>query len=491
MAGYFSQKLYNGVSGTIDGVYDLYRKLIITGETEGKFGRKPITSLLTSENIEREYNENVASVTVDGNLKSSDPLETWSQERLSSLDAFTALKGSDDKPSPFASALIKKMKTPSANLTHVKDEIKKALILDPKTTDDKTAFAKNIAAINAILSEGSSVQLQALAGYLQELKADAKNTMLAQHQAENSKVAALFDNTDFQTKAKASMGLDDPGLEQFKSDTLDALKQSQDKALQTMETTINNEVNKLHQYNAGEALRIAYLATMWKESTEMRRKMRAMAAQNEQDKGPLVVDYDAETGVAKFKNLNIRDIGTIETITGTEIKITAGATKDQDSFSMVMPKYGFLYYRSNKIDMDLLSLATAVRACGHEGIQMSVTHKDEELALRIARKQFEACVAAGFDPEMKDDPKNAGKKICAINIVMNGKKIENPEKELFGDRKTQYLTIMEKYKDRVATDKALIQSATPQTIQDMKSKVQAKRQAMDTPPPAPSSSPAP
>ncbi|MGQ3891958.1 hypothetical protein [Legionella sp. CNM-4043-24] len=489
MPGQISQLISRAVTGTIDGTYDFYRKFIFTGETDGKIGRKAIESLFSPVNQEREYLENLASITVAKDARASNPFETWSKERLSSLEDFCRLKSDDGKPLPFASSLAEKLKTPSDELTAIRTAFDTALAEDAGTQAAKAEFAKNIAAINAVLNDDSSVHLAAMATYLQELKAKAKADISTQHQAETTRVTELFSRPDF----SKAMGLAAGEVEKFKQDTLDALKKSQEKELQKLDSTVSEEANKLLRNNADEAQRIAYLATMWKESTLMRRKMRELAEANENN-GPLEIDYDSDTGTARFKNISVRDMGIIETITGTKINITPGATPAEDSFEMKMPKYGFLYYRSNKMEMDLLSLAMATRACGHKGIVMSVTdNNDPERAMMIARKQFEACVAAGFNPESKPDPKDPKKTRCAIAIVVNGKKIENPQQELFAKHSEMYKKIMQKYHDGKEMEKRLTGAATPQSIQAMKGIIQAKRQEMEATPPAPEpgSSPAP
>jgi|GEM_PF-3216102 len=484
VAGKISQLLGEAATATIDGVYGLHRKLIVTGKTDGAFGRAPIDALFTPKKLAQEFAENSESVSIKGKMTATDPFETWSQERLSTLDSFATLKGADGKLSPFAATLSTKLNGATNQINQVKTDIQDALALDPPTTTAHTDFSKNIAAINAIINDNNNFNIAAMAGYLQELKAGARSSIVTQHQEQTNRLTATLNDPGFQEALKTGLNMNDAAVGQFKQDMLDALKTSQDKELQKLETSINGEVTKLHQLNAQEIIRVEFLATMWKESTAMRNNMMALAAKNAQRNGnaaPMQVDYDAMTGSAKFKDLDVRDIEAIETITGSKITIVKGANAAGDTFTLEMPKYGFLYYRSNKIDMDLLSLAMAVRACGHQGIIMSIDLKDEERARMIGRKQYEACVAAGFDPN--------GKAPAGINIMVNGKKIEPGE--LFKDQPNKYQSITQKYASDLAKAKQMAPKVTPLATQQMKDLVQAKRQAIDNPPQNTPNTPAP
>lgn len=475
------------LSDVVDGVHTGYRKLLPSGS------RKSLGSLFSEKSMNREFEDNRASVNTSSLQGSPNPFNDYMAKQPGSLDDFAAKKDSDGKATPFAASLTEQLKTPSDDLVNANLAVKQALTPGTVVKSAQTKFSEKIDAMNNLLRQNGSVNLGAMADYLQKQKSKAKRAIETQHNDARGKVEALFDSSNpanIRAQVQNGMGLaDDAAVDKFKNTMLADLDSAHQDELQKLEKTIDDQSNKYLDHHAKEGQRIAYLSTMWKESTATRKKMQELEAQNKGNRGPLQVSYDADTGMAMFKDIDVRDIDCLETITGTPITIQKGATPDQDVYRMELPKYGLLYYRSGKLAMDFDSLAMAVRAGGHDSIIMSVGSKHEETAMEAGRAAYEACLKAGFDPNGKPDPKDPSKTIPTITVKVNGK--EMTADQLFADEPKRLQRLRSSYKNSAAQLRAANQNVGKQEARDFKTQVKTERQAANpgsTPPPGSGSS---
>lgn len=167
----------------------------------------------------------------------------------------------------------------------------------------------------------------------------------------------------------------------------------------------------------------------------------------------------------------------MEGITGLEMK-NLGSGK----YSMEFPQYGFLYYNSRHENVlyDLTTMASAVYATGNSTIKMSVKHKDQEWAMEMGRKAFEACLRAGFEEGTTPDPKDPNKTISNIKIEVNGE-VKTAE-ELFKGKPERLAEIKRVAAEQAAKRKNYIDNPISKTTDSnaFKAALQADIQKVET-----------
>jgi hypothetical protein len=194
---------------------------------------------------------------------------------------------------------------------------------------------------------------------------------------------------------------------------------------------LKNLVNKIHQNAQRERDRIGFIATMYANNKFNKKAIDALAEANKaaakqagkeipEDNVSAEYNINGNKSEVILKGITMKDIPVFESITGRKI------TNNNGVFSMKFPFIGPLYYNSRhqNIDYDFTNLAMAVRASGFSKITMRINYPaDEKYAEELGRRQYEAAVKAGFDPnDMGDKDKKA-----AITIVVNGKEMKAEE----------------------------------------------------------------
>lgn len=434
----------------IDTFEDLRRRFIFRGFTNGRIGRNPFSTLWSSKQLAQEYRDHINSFTLDKSLKKSNPFDVYSSSRLKNIDEIANLKDADNKPIAIAETLTKKLAEPTTpEREAVKARLAAALELDPDspTAKSKAKFDSKMKAIDALIDKDEGFNLHAMGAYIQKQKGKVHNAINTDHQAQIAKIDALTNDL------KTAYGMSDADITGLKT----AIEDSNKKELEKLEASINDHINAMHQFAEIEYWRIAYLATMWKESTPMRNEMARLAAEKDtEDRGNLEVEINPQSQLARFKNLSPKDLTVMQTITNTEIRHKPGT----DDFVMTLPKFGILYYRSEKMALDLLSVAIAVRACGYTSITNSVQYEDKKFAMKIARAQFEAAVKAGFDPEK-------------ITTKVNGEEVT--VKDLFNNRTNKLELLKQEYKAQLEIIKQITGGYTNNDVADVKNRVKAGR----------------
>ena len=427
--------------------------------------------LFSPPEMERMYQEYIASIDLADGLKCTDAFETYTTSRVTDLDGLSKIKTGDEKSdgvkTPDGKSMAEKLKIdpPKKDPTEaekkreedvkaVKEAVKKvfseALELDEATLQAREDYEQTIKAMNAVIAQRPpKFNIGGIASYLQEVRKTTTNAIEKQHQKEIAEITKLFDEpSDSLDNIKSTMGLDSAEeIKKFKDDTLGVIKKNHKEELSKLDDTLSAEITNLHNCAQSNRDRISYLAIMYENNAFMKKEIDRLARENQEknpgieNENPVIALGSSKNGIpiALLQGIKVTDMPIIESITGRKIHYD----KDSNTFSMELPNVGLFYYNSfnQSVDDDLRSLAQAIRACGYQKITMTVDYADEKYAMEIGRKQFEACARTGFDPN--PDPNDKDKKVKNITIMVNGKEVS--AKDLFKDEPKRLAVIRDTY----------------------------------------------
>lgn len=383
---------------------------------------------------------------------STNVFEEFEEKRISSWEDLATLTTPDAKDpkinhpdikTPDGSSLLDKLTPPpgeelSENQQATIDALNQAFAFSDTTNNGifraKKDFEDAITDLNsAIKKNPAKYDMAAIASYLQTLRKTAEEGIKNQHQKEKEAINRLFTDDDKLAAIKASMGLStQKQIDTFKRDLLKSTEKSHKEQLDAFNKTTGDEIEALHKAANQRRDEINTLSILYRNAVnkkiidELAAKYRA--ANPENNATSVEKDYeDFEPGLATFKGVNTSDMSHIKSPSGLDIQYD----KKNKSYSVSLPKFGFLYYneRNQNIDDDFTASASLVKNDGADAIEMTVDYNDQDYAMELGRRQYEAACRVGFDPSQIDDPKDPKVKICHIKVIVNGKHV--PTDELF------------------------------------------------------------
>lgn len=332
-------------------------------------------------------------------------------------------------------------------ITDFKTGIKTALTLPKETIDKITAFKVNIEALEKVIAQNPlSVTANQVVNKLAELKSTFVDDMKAQQAKEITALDQVF--TAQKTEIQAIFGVsDDPAFNTLKTQFVDDLKAEHKKQLEAFEKpvvkteeeahkaiemslrTINQHQTTLRYREEGRTGATLAVKEFFRYTPKQ--EADAIQKQQEENKKKAQTEADAEAAkrnggtaptkmsniVPKKPDVSLRDIdmSKIEarTLAGRKLKMTAnGYSMEVSSLS----KFGILGGDLNAGDMkalttDIRSLAERIRAQGHDEIEFTIEHSDQESAFKLAEIAYTEALKTGFS----DD------KISVV-ITIDGKK---------------------------------------------------------------------
>jgi hypothetical protein len=366
----------------------------------GDFHQNSTLSKLSPEENARRVSEYRTSLGFDLNattLPSKELFNAYAEARTPSVNSFSKVTGPDGKP------IADKLKEPNEGGAAAGTAIATALKLSNKTETARTKFKKDMERVEeAIKNPQSEFHPGHMVSYMHELKSDAHAVISAQHAEEKKNLIELFNDEAFLANLTRALETTPDQNNKIKQDILSSLEQSQKKELEDFDKGMKEPLNKMHNAAQIENSRVAYLAQMYEHNAQMKKEIDKLYKQNQHKDAGAELVIGQEKGFALFKNMKLTDLPFLETVTGRKMH-KQPAADGTVSFRMQLP-YRFLspgYYHgsSNRLKADLLSMAGAIRATGSETIIMSVQEKNQDKALELGRKSYEACLEAGFDPK--------------------------------------------------------------------------------------------
>lgn len=343
--------------------------------------------------------------------------------------------------------------------------IKTAIAAALNTTDNFTKAQKEYSESTAVfkkLIEKIPAEYRAgdIISVMTELKDDARAAIQAQHQLEkaqmteklasaevtNALVASfkvpIAPDTPEAQKPAAETTANDAAIaaaEQAKKTIMADLEKQQKSQLETFDSATQKSLTQLHEAAAKELDRVLFLANLYKNNEEMRKKLDSLMP----DAQGAEVEFGIDKDRAFLAGIKMEDIDIIQSVTGRSIHRTVEKDdkgKDVVSYTVQMPRniFGAQYYLDPRQSplKDMTTIAEAVKANGYPAIKMTVRFPDNpELSQKRGREAFEACIRAGYD--LKD-----------ISINLNGELLKGNDigNKLFKDDPkiaSQYSTLIE------------------------------------------------
>ncbi|MFC3909868.1 hypothetical protein ACFORL_12380 [Legionella dresdenensis] len=368
-------------------------------------------------------NQYKASMNLPDKVNCGDVFNTYRESRVASLTGFGDIK------LPGGKTLESKLNadsTDKAAVTALNNQITTSLQVDGKLREFQATYEDNIAAIGRIMKKpnGSSFSVEAIAGKIQNLKSDSVKALEAQQKHESGLFEAMVKNPAFLNNLKAVTGATDDQAGKIVKDMQEQLKKAHADQKAQMDKAFSDEVKRLHDEADRQRRRVAYFGTFVKHAKtleirdEILKKAEAKMASTSQAT-TVQINVEDKNTQAIFKNLEIKDLDFIQSISGNKIEKTA------DGYQMKMPAWGMYYHGSDdKIAYDFTTMAATIKAANAPTIEMTVNYpQDPEYAMELGRKAAEACVFAGYsmdEPPDAKDPKDQKK--AEITIIVNGQR---------------------------------------------------------------------
>jgi hypothetical protein len=209
---------------------------------------------------------------------------------------------------------------------------------------------------------------------------------------------------------------------------------------------------------------LVFLATLSKNNEKMRQAIAAATEEKTQKSGkksnPLMAAIgsdpnDPNIGIIKLTDLNTFYTQTGRNFTRTEIR-DPKSNELYQSFTMEFGKqlrHPTYFWFGNKVESDMTTLARAVKAAGHEYIQLDIDFNNQDLAIKRARQAYRAAIEAGFPPDkirlkMNGQAKEAKDIFSPSALATNDKRAE----ELAQAPKPSFLLNPESTPDKKSID---------------------------------------
>lgn len=256
----------------------------------------------------------------------------------------------------------------------------------------------------------------------------AKNTAwqaIKEHEKELTNFDKKF-SQQFEKNLEDELGMTSGDITKLKTDMKSQLVAAHGKAVKDFEENTNKTETQLLKDQQKEMARLSLIMALFNRDEKMREELIAIVQSKKPTKGEVQAEFGDNS--AFFKDLDIKDIANLSTITGR----TISRLPDGKGFVMELPNLLFSssYYRGSldRMKGDMMSFALTVRASGYEAIKMNISHPNEKHRLLLAREAYAACRKVGY-PDDK------------IKISLNGEVLKGEElhKKLFGsspDQKT-------------------------------------------------------
>lgn len=245
---------------------------------------------------------------------------------------------------------------------------------------------------------------------LTEIKAEAKQAIIAQQTEETSKLETLFKDDTFCTNLKSSLGMNsNDDVEPIKKAMLTKLGESQKAELSKLETDLTNNINTAIK---NDFYRISLEYDRMNRFATYEKKIANRPDLDAADPADLLSGaVTTLSSVNKIKGGKIEDFNTHLTTTGREIKKNADGT-----LHVTLNRF---YQSDNSIKEDMDSLIQTLQAKGGKPIKLFAASHDPKRAEELARMLYERALKRG------EDPKDV--KISANGQVMDVKKLFEKE----------------------------------------------------------------
>ena len=357
--------------------------------------------------VQKDKRSILASITLNAaDLPSATSFDEYINGRIKSSDGFTSVAQISTTLKAAAAAPATQVAAKAAT-----DEINHAIELLPETGKAQKEFTKLLKTIHEEFSKTPKIEINGLLilKLIQKEKTSAIKAIEAQHAKDVKNLGALFKEPPFIANLKASLGIDDAGVNKVHTEMVAALNASHKKQLEDFNKAHEEPLKKVHEALQKQRDTVFLLATLAANSDSVNKAIHKKYYERKRAEGKSIPAVTIQSGNknprAIFKDITIDDLEAIQTATGRTL------TKNPDgSYYMDLPNrlFGFAYYYSSheNLKADFLTMANAIH-CKHDKIKMTITNDDPEFAMKLGRAAYAACLETGFDPK-------------TITIMVNG-----------------------------------------------------------------------
>lgn len=270
-----------------------------------------------------------------------------------------------------------------------------ALKMTEATTAAQRKFEATLEVVDNYLKDPETrYDSRAVATYLQEQKSTGVELIKAQQKAELDALKQYVESPEFEARLRTGLALaDTDSLVGLKKEMLSTLEERHKKELKDFEDASNKAIEQMMKEAQLRMATISLLAALHDGQKIVRQQIQALAS-----KGKPISLSITESSDPSLAGIKITDVKLAALGTGAQIERTGDVLKVEMPNRLFSPLY---YGRFNsKLNADMMTLALAIKASGHEAITMTVDHHDEKYSMEMARVAYEACRKAGY-PEDK------------------------------------------------------------------------------------------
>lgn len=285
-------------------------------------------------------------------------------------------------------------------------------LIDKTLTDVSLAdsaiddFQARIKAANAISKNDSEHEFSAenYCEVLETLKLDLERSIKAQHDKERQELEALFSTPGFITNTQELKS--NVERTHIKDEMLKALDNAQKEQIKKFDDSLKPEIDKLKEKKMQEDALLSFLAYIAdkKANTDFLRKL----MQNNNAALDNSAGYAISGNTISLLGIKAEDIKQFTSISGKTIQLTG-----DPGFSINTNRFGFAVTKADQLAVALGIRAVLVaRGVTEPTITTSISHTNEESALKLAKDAFESALEAGFlekdiTVNVNGKPKNA------------------------------------------------------------------------------------
>lgn len=366
---------------------------------------------------EKAFDKLVETRRTDFNGFFKKPTDPKAKDQLSQQDEL--IKTKLDKPSETNAANAKIVKIAIGTALSQKKEFTKA------QTDYKESVANFKELVKGIGKPPKDYNIGAVIGLMTEFRGGAVTAIKKQHSDEKNNLTIELNKPNVTEALKKCLDLDgtpdaEAQVKKAKERIIADLEKGHKKQLESFENTTKESLKVLHNNSYEQA----FIQRLREQNSDMaaviaqkhKEKLDAMSPEERSAIQTLELAHGSnnDDGLGLVK---IQDLDQITTVTGkTFSKQPDGSYRMEMGINLNPFNAKYILDPRDNVTVDMISMAQAVRASGHDQIKMSVNFDPESTAKERGKQAFEACIKAGFAPE---------KITISVNGTEYGNKIKN------------------------------------------------------------------
>lgn len=303
----------------------------------------------------------------------------------------------------------------------LRDQIQKALEPNPgkegkgSLAEAAADYEETAKVFGELLKKNPPFKAQQIYQTMKNLADEGVKAIKAEHKYEIDTLTKLLDSEPFKTSLNAQGITDSEGTKKTMLKELEATHVAQEKAFTD---STQASLKTLQNASTIEMNRLVFLATLSDNSEKMRQTIKEAAAKKDEENkntpnykpSPLlgITGGKASANDPNIGVIKLTDLDTFYTQTGKQFtrKIEKEKDKDKEIFTMEfgIKKFADLadltyYLLGDKVESDMTTLARAVKAGGHEYLEIDIDFKNQDTAMQRTKQAYNAGVEAGFDPD--------------------------------------------------------------------------------------------